>query len=630
MTAIVITALGVGATTAAFSITDHVLFKPFALADADRLVKLWQNQEQYSRFELSPSNYRDWKDRSQSFESMAAFSSMAVNLSGGREPLRLDNCYVTAELLPLIGAKPLLGRVFLPEEDRDGAPGTAILSYALWQSEFAGDPSIVGRAIRLDDVPFTIVGVMPAGFTFPTRDTQIWTPIRFNAGHYADRTNDFIQAIGKLKPGVRLDHVRAEMTAIAAQLEREFPKENAKVGATILPLRGEISSQTRLLVWALFGAALCLLLIACSNLASLLLTRVIGRRGELAVRTALGAGRERLVRQLLTESVFVSAVGGAIGILIAMTAVPLLARLVPLALPIGQPTVLDLRVLAFALVITCGTGIGFGVIPAFRLTRQPEATALREGTRAPVTARSQRLRGLLVVAQVTASVALLIGCGLLIRALWKVQAVDPGFKTADVLAVQTPLPWPKYAPTAKRVDLYDRVLTATRALPGVTSAAYISFIPINMGGGIWSVRINGTSAVPLDAPAAHAVSLRFTTPGFFDTLGIPIASGRERQHERFRHCALRGRRQRVVRAALLARRGSDRSFVLRRLPRSDRCRRRLEHPCPRPRARERTAGLSPRRADSRWLDAVLCAQRARRPLGGQPLRCHTCDPPHRS
>jgi predicted permease len=295
----------------------------------------------------------------------------------------------------------------------------------------------------------------------------------------------------------------------------------------VLPLRGELSSQTRLLVSALFGAALCVLLIANTNLASLLLTRIVGRRGELAVRTALGAGRERLVRQLLTESVLISMVGGAIGLVIAVAAVPMLSRLVPVMMPLSQPNVLDLRVLLFAALITCGTGIGFGVVPAIRLTRQPEATALREGTRAPVSARSQRLRGILVVAQVTASVTLLIACGLLIRALWKVQAVDPGFRTSDVLAVQTPLPWPKYAPTAKRIELYDRILTSTRALPGVTSAGYISAIPIYMGGGIWGVTIKGKSAVAPDARAAHAVSVRFTTPDFFKTLGIAVTQGRD-------------------------------------------------------------------------------------------------------
>jgi putative ABC transport system permease protein len=530
VTATLITALGVGATTAAFSITDQVLFKPFGFADADRLVKLWQSQEQVSRFELSPLNYRDWKERSGSFESMAAFSNLAVNLVGGREPQRLDNTLVTAELFPMLGASPAFGRVFTADDDRDGAPSTAILSYALWQSEFAADASVVGRVIRLDDQPFTVIGVMPASFTFPTRETQIWTPARFDDGAYADRTNTYLQAIAKLKAGVTLDQARAEMTAISAQLERDYPKDNAKIRATVISLRGELSSQTRLLVSALFGAALCLLLIACTNLASLLLTRVVGRRGELAVRTALGAGRERLVRQLLTESVLISMVGGAAGVLIAVTALPLLARLVPLGLPIGQPTVMDLRVLAFAALITCGTGIGFGVVPAFRLTRQPEATALREGTRAPVSAHSQRLRRLLVVAQVTASVALLIAAGLLIRALWRVQAVDPGFRTADVLAVQTPLHWPKYARTAKRVDLYDRILSSVRGLPGVTSAAYISFIPINMGGGIWSVNIHGKSAVPAEARSAHAVSLRFVSPGFFETLGIPIKTGRDVSH----------------------------------------------------------------------------------------------------
>ena len=269
-----------------------------------------------------------------------------------------------------------------------------------------------------------------------------------------------------------------------------------------------------------------MLLIACANLANLLLARALGRRQELAVRTALGAGRERLIRQLLTESLVLSALGGIIGVAIAVAAMPLLARLVPLTLPMGEPTV-DLRVLFFATIITCGTGLGFGVVPALRVSRRPDMSDLREGTRSATSGRGQHLRAVLVVAQVTVSVALLICAGLLIRALWRVQAVDPGFVTEEVLAIQTPVPWPKYTPTARRVDFYNRVLSETRTLPRVTSAAFISFVPMAMGGGIWPIVIQGAPLLPADTERSLTASMRFVTPDFFTTLEIPFRRGRD-------------------------------------------------------------------------------------------------------
>jgi predicted permease len=525
-TAIVITALGVGATTAAFSITDHVLIRPLAFADAGRLVKLWENQPQYSRMELSPANYRDWKAQSTSFDGMAGFSSRPANLAGGREPQRLETILVDADLFSVLGASPAIGRVFAPEDDHEGAAGTLVVSHALWQSEFGADPAVLGRVVRLDDESYTVIGVMAPDFTFPNRETQVWRPFRFRAADFQDRTDDYLQAVAKLKPDVSIDQARAELTTITEQLERRYPKENSRTRATVIPLRGELSPQTRLLLTALFGASLSVLLIACTNLASLLLTRVLGRRCELAVRTALGAGRERLVRQLLTESVLLSALGGVIGVAIAVAAMPLLARLVPLTLPMGEPTV-DLRVLLFATLVTCGTGLGFGIIPALRVCRRPDMTDLREGMRSATSGRGQRLRAALVVAQVTVSVALLISSGLLIRALWRVQAVDPGFVTRDVLAIQTPVPWPKYAPTSRRVDFYNRVLSETRTLPGVSSAAFISFVPMAMGGGIWPIVIQGAPALPADTEQSLTASMRFVTPDFFTTLGIALRRGRD-------------------------------------------------------------------------------------------------------
>ena len=476
--------------------------------------------------ELSPANYRDWKAQSTSFDGMAAFSARPANMAGSREPRRLETTLVDAAIFPLLDASPARGRVFAPEDDREGAAATLVVSHTLWQSEFGADQDVLGKTVRLDEEVFTIIGVMPPEFTFPTRDAQAWRPFRFGSSDFEDRSNNYLQVVAKLKSGVSIDQARSELTTIAEQLERSYPKDNFRTRATVIPLRGELSPQTRLLLSALFGASLSVLLIACTNLASLLLTRVLGRRAELAVRTALGSGRERLVRQLLTESLVLSALGGIIGVAIAVAAMPLLARLVPLTLPMGEPTV-DLRVLFFATIITCGTGLGFGVVPALRVSRRPDMSDLREGTRSATSGRGQRLRAALVVAQVTVSVALLICAGLLIRALWRVQAVDPGFVTAEVLAIQTPVPWPRYAPTARRVDFYNRVLSETRTLPRVTSAAFISFVPMAMGGGIWPIVIQGAPALPADTDRSLTASMRFVTPDFFATLGIPFRRGRD-------------------------------------------------------------------------------------------------------
>jgi len=328
-----------------------------------------------------------------------------------------------------------------------------------------------------------------------------------------------------LKPGVSLAQARAEMGVVAAQLERQFPKENRETTASVNLLRDELSQQSRLLLLALSGAAICVLLIACANLANLLLARGLARQKELAVRAAMGAGRERLVRQLVTESLVLALAGGALGVLVAAAAVPLLARLVPASLPIAQSPSIDLRVLIFAGVISGLTGIAFGVLPAVRAGRQSDFSALREGARAGG-GRKERLRSALVVAEVMASVVLLVSAGLLVRALWRIEATDPGFRTDGVLTLQTALPMPKYEQTARRAGFYTEVLSAVRALPGVSSAAYISFLPMVMRGGIWPITVEG-KAVEVQRSGEHQASLRFVTPGFFATMGIPLHRGRD-------------------------------------------------------------------------------------------------------
>jgi putative ABC transport system permease protein len=445
-----------------------------------------------------------------------------MNLVNGGEPRRIDVTAMTADIFGLLGARPAIGRTFTGIDDREGAPGTVILSHALWTSRFGGDPSVLGRAVRLDDEPYTVIGVMPATFSFPVRNVEAWTPMRFTEDGFQERSNFALWVFGRLRPGVSLAAARAEMTGIAARLERAYPKDNAKTGAAVTPLQGDVSGQSRVMVTALFGAALALLLISCANLASLLLARAVARRPELAVRAALGAGRERLVRQLLTESLLLAFLAGAVGVAFAAAVVPQTERLVPRGLPVGGAPGVDGRVLLFAAALTTLTGIAFGVLPALRAARS-RSDALRETPRAGATLSASRLRAAFVIAQVTASVGLLAACGLLLRALWTIQRVDPGFRPDGVLTLGTSLPMPRYLKAAVRNEFYDRVLTDARALPGVTAAGYISFLPMTMGGGIWPVGLAGAAS---EAESSRTASLRFATPGLFPALGIPLRAGR--------------------------------------------------------------------------------------------------------
>jgi len=523
MTAVLVSALGIGATTAAFSLADHVLIRPLPYPQSDRLVKLLEQTPNY-QLELSPANYRDWKAMSTSFAAMGAYTSTSINLVGEGEPERLEGATVTADLLPLLGVQPLLGRTFLPEEDREGAPGTVVLSYGLWQRQFGGDRQVLSKTVRLDDQPYTVVGVMPKGFHFPSRTRELWITFHFGPGAYEDRNNNYIYGVARLRDGVSLEQARTEMRVVTAQLEKQYPADNEKTSAAVFLLRDELSSQARLLLLVLAGASACVLLIACTNLANLLLARALARRKELAVRAALGAGRERLARQLLTESLLLAAAGGALGVLLAIAALPLLAQLVPNTLPIAEIPAIDWRVLGFAAIVALATGIGFGVAPALRLPADAQAAGLREGGRTGIGGQKQRLRSTLVVAEVAASVLLLACSGLLIRAMWKLQAVDPGFRAASVMTARTWLPWPKYAPTERRHQFYSRVLEEVRALPGVTDAAYTSFLPMVMRGGIWPIALDGR---PVDRGGANNASIRFVTPRYFAALGIPLLAGRD-------------------------------------------------------------------------------------------------------
>jgi putative ABC transport system permease protein len=523
-TAVAIVALGIGATTAAFSVTDFVLIRPLPFPESERLVKVWQTTPSYPRLEFSPANYRDWKQVAKSFESMATYFSTAVNVVGEGEPIRLTGASVSADLLPTLGVSPLIGRTFSADDDRAGAPGTLILSYQLWQTEFGGDPNVLNRTLTLDNAAFAVIGVMPREFHFPTSSALFWTTNRFTEASYRERGDFRIEVVARLRRGATLEQARAEMAVVAKQSRQQYAVENRNVSATVIALRDEVSERSRLLLLALSGAAGCVLLVACANLANLLLARALGRRRELAVRTAIGAGRERLVRQLMTESLLLATVGGALGVGLASLSVPLLTRLVPLNLPIAATPSVDVRVLLVAVGLTALTGIAFGLAPVLRAGGSPDLGGLREGSRSGG-GRTERLRSALVVVEIVASVVLLASAGLLIRALLTVQRTDPGFDPDGVLTMRTPLPMPQYGAVATRDAFYTRVLADIRALPGVTQAGYVSFLPMTFRAGMWPVSIQGR---PTTGSADRDVApLRYVTPGYFATLSIPVKRGRD-------------------------------------------------------------------------------------------------------
>jgi predicted permease len=522
LTAILVTALAVGANTAAFSVADFVLLRPLSFEQPETLVRLcagprtgpagWGCNNQ-----LSPADYRDFRDGTRSFAGLGAFMRDAVNLVDGGTPTRVSTAFVTREVLPLLGVRPLLGA--LPADDETGR--MVVLGHGLWQARFGGAGQVIGRTVSLNGVPHTVVGVMPAGFHFPSRDVQLWTPLRLVEADFEDRGNNYLEAVGRLAPGVSFERARADLDVVVERLARAYPETNEETGVSFFRMRDEFSPRYRLMLQALCGAALCILLLAAANLASLLLARAGARERELAVRAALGAGPERLARQMVTESIALATLGGAAGVLVALLIFPLLSLLVPATLPIATTPELNLRVLALAAAFTTLIGVGFGILPGLRAGGRASLAALRGGRSGT---RGQRYRSVLVAIEVAACVILLITSGLLMRAILRVHSIDAGFRADGVLTLRTVLPKPAYRSAEKREQFYGDVLARIRLLPGVQSAAYTSGLPMVMTGGIARVVLPGQEVRP---DADYTVSRRYITPQFFDALGIPLIAGRD-------------------------------------------------------------------------------------------------------
>jgi putative ABC transport system permease protein len=526
--AVIALALGIGANSAIFSVVNTVLLRPLPYKEPDRLVMVWEDATKngYPRDTPAVANYLDWRNQNQVFEGMAAIADQSFNLTGIGEPERIDGRRVSANLFSLLGVEPRLGRAFLPEEDQPGSGHAVIISHGLWQRRFGSDMSIVGKPLSLNGETFTVVGVMPQGFQFPSREVELWVPAAFTQQEAGSRGRHYLQVIARMKPGVSLQQAQAEMTAIAARLQQQYPETNTDLGAAVTSLHEHVAGDIRPALLVLLGAVGFVLLIACANVANLLLARAAVRQKEIALRSALGASRFRLIRQFLTESVLLAAIGGGGGLLLSVWGVSLLKSFIPENISQARAITIDGQVLFFTLLISLLTGLIFGLAPALQASKFNLNETLKEGGRdSAVGSRGNRIRGLLVIAEVAVSLILLIGAGLLINSFMRLRNVDPGFRADNLLTMQVVLPATKYPDRARRSSFYTELVRRIEALPGVKSAAVTTNLPLYRQGNSTGISIEGR---PDPAPGQEQIIVtRVISPHYFSTMGIQLLQGRE-------------------------------------------------------------------------------------------------------
>jgi predicted permease len=525
--AVAVLAIGIAANSAIFTITDTVLIRALPYRDADRLVIVWEDSSSFGfpKGTPAPGNFWDWRERNQVFEDVAAVSPTGFfDLTSGGNPEELVGKGVTANLFSVLGVDPALGRDFRPEDDVPGAPNVAILSYGLWVRRFGADPQIIGREISLNLEKCTVIGVMPRGFQFPNRETEIWTPARFTKEVLADHGSHYLHVVARLKPKVSLKTANANLAVIAKELEKEYPDSNSKVGAFAVPLRDELAGDVRPALLMLVGAVCFVLLIACANVANLLLSRAVGRRREIAMRLTLGATRRRIMQQMLTESILLALLAGASGIVLSVWSTRFLAALIPNGIAPVTGTV-DTRILLFTLAVSLTTGILFGIIPASRVSQFDLGLSLKQsGGSGTVGAGGYRLRNVLVVCEVSLAIDLLNGAALLVRSLQNLYHLDVGFRADHVLVMRTSLPLPKYDSPVRKNAFYDQVLEQVQSIPGVISAGYTTWVPLTNWGGASSVTIEGKPEPP---PGKILIpNIRLVSKDYMTTLRMKLIEGR--------------------------------------------------------------------------------------------------------
>ena len=524
--ALITLALGIGANTAIFSVVNAVLLRPLPFRDPEQLVIVWEDAAfaGFPRNTPAPANYVDWKNQNQSFADMAATAEVSFNLTGDAEPERVTAYAVTANFFPLFGVQPLLGRSFLPEEDRPGSNKVVVLSYSLWQTRYGGDAQILNRDILLNGEKHSVVGVMPANFQFLQSEVRLWTPIAFSQEDLTNRGGHYLNVIARLKPGVELAQAQADMNALMRRIATDHPGEtfDGKLGAVVMPMRDQIAGDARGSLVVLLVAVAFVLLIACANVAGLLLARAVGRRREIALRMALGAGRPAVVRQLLTESLLLSLVAGVLGTLLAYWSFTFLQGLVPEEMSLATSLKLDTRILLFTILISIITGIIFGLAPALQAAKVDLNEALKQSsTRMTSTGR---LRSTMIVFEVALSLVLLIGAGLLIQTLFQIFGQYSVLEPEKVLTMRTVLPPEKYKEPQQRNNFYRQVLERVEHLPGVVSAGYSTSVPLSWKGGTSGFLPEGIKS-PIPGMAYDA-NHREVSAGYLKTMNIPLRAGR--------------------------------------------------------------------------------------------------------
>ncbi|HTS04444.1 MAG TPA: ABC transporter permease [Candidatus Eisenbacteria bacterium] len=528
--AVLMLALGIGANTAIFSVVNAVLLRPLPFKDSDRLVRVWHTPPAKSfpgidKFSVSAANYIDWKRDNHVFDDMAIYSYRGLTLTGLAQPQQVDASSVSQGFFETLGVRPMLGRVFSPEEDQPGRTNVAVLTYRFWQEHFGSNPDIVGHDVTMDGQNFLIAGVMPPSFRFP-EFAQIWTPMGWTDKERAVRGEHHSVVIARLKDGVGLQQAQAEMNTISRRLEELYPVDNKGWGAIVVPLQQDLASDVRPALLVLLGAVAFVLLIACANVANLALARTFSRQKEIAIRSALGASSARVLRQILTESVLLASIGGTLGLVVAYFGERFLVAYLGNQLPPTVTIELDLRVLAFAACTSILTGVAAGVLPAFRLAKSDINQALKQGLgRMDTSSASQRTRSVLVVAEVALSLVLLMGAGLMIRSLHQLQNVLPGFESRGVLTMTAAVARAKFPEPQQEIQFFDQVLQRVRVLPGVESAGVIDDIPLDNGGSHQPIQIEGQPVVAMaDQPE---VDVRAASAGYMRAMHIPIVRGRD-------------------------------------------------------------------------------------------------------
>jgi putative ABC transport system permease protein len=522
--AVLTLALGIGANSAIFSVVNAVLLRSLPYEDGDRLVWIWGTQPQLDKAPVAPANFLDIKQQNEVFDNVAAFRGQSGALTGQNEPERVRVAAVTADFFSLFKVTPLLGRVFNNQDELASNNQVIVLSHALWQRRFGSNPGILDQKLTLNDRPYTVIGVTPAEFQYPTY-ADLWVPLVFDAKEKTVRDTHSLSAIGRLKPNVSIEQGQANIGLIAGTLEQNYPRTNTGIGMRLMPLKEQItgSIQTQLLI--IFAAVGFVLLIACANVANLVLARAASRQKEMAIRTALGAASSRLARLLLTESVVLAVAGGVLGLLLAYWGTQLLVSASPTHIPRVKEITLDLRVLGFTLLLSFLTGILFGITPALQARRTDLNETLKEGGRSSSQGLGgYRMRKIFVVSQMALALVLLISAGLMIKSFLKLQQVDLGFNERNLLTMQVTLPRSKYNDGQMRAAFFQKAVDRIKALPGVEGAGAITNLPLSGANDSTSFVIEGRAPSP--DGKAPLTEYRSITPDYFRAMGISLVSGR--------------------------------------------------------------------------------------------------------